>query len=40
VAKSWQSLKWYLAPSAIRNPKYLEYLRDVLPAEVIDVFVR
>jgi len=40
VAKPWQSLKWYLAPSAIRNPRYLEYLRNVLDAEVIDVFVR
>jgi len=40
VARPWQSLKWYLVPSAVRNPQYLEYLRNVLDAEVIDVFTR
>jgi len=40
AVRPWQNLRWYLVPSAVRNPQYLEYLRNVLDAEVIDVFTR
>jgi len=40
VARPGKDLRWYLVPSALREARYVEYLRDVLSAEVVDVFTQ